>query len=124
MSGQPRASFITEALRASTARVVSPHTEGDASWGQLERRIALLAEDLAIAIDDRSNVCHQCGAPCTSLPLADLAAVLRSDGRDPTSDSDKARRLARLLWVLGSLIGQCGNHGIPFEILGSEGEPT
>jgi hypothetical protein len=124
MTSQPRASFITEALRACTVRVVGPHPDDDASWAQLERRITLLADDLAIAIDDRPNVCHQCGAPCASPALVELAAVLRPDRAEPTTDSDRPRRIARVLWVLGSLLGQCERHGIPFEILLDNAEAT
>jgi hypothetical protein len=117
MPSPPSARHITEALRACTLRVAGPQGGGDDSWAQLDRRLALLAEDLAIAVDDRPNVCHQCGAPCPAPPLAELAALLRPDAATASTDTAQARRLARVLWVLGSLLGQCQRHGIPVEVI-------
>lgn len=123
--GDPRASVITEALRACTVHVVNPHRSDDdgTAWAQLDRKLALLADDLAIAVDDRRHVCRECGAPCPSPPLAELAGLLRPDVPTPTSESDKATRLARVLWVLGNLLGQCERHGFPVEILASKRGP-
>jgi hypothetical protein len=122
---QPSARHITEALRACARHVAGPQGGGDDSWAQLDRRLALLAEDLAIAIDDRPNVCHQCGVPCPAPPLAEMAALLRPDA--PTAavstDAAQARRLARVLWVLGSLLGQCEQHGIPIEVITNKRRP-
>jgi hypothetical protein len=120
LASEPRATVIAAALRALSVGVVHPDAGDDVSWAQLDDRLALLADDLAVAFDDRPKVCRECGAPCTRPPLATLAALLRPTAPPAplTTETAKARRIEPVLWVLSSLLGQCKNHGLPVELIG------
>jgi hypothetical protein len=119
---EPRATAVTEALRSLSVRVTDPGGSGgdDALWEQLDGQLALLAADLAVAIDDRPNTCHECGARAARTPLATLAALLRPSipPAPLTTEAAKLHRLAPVVWVIGNLLGQCDQHGHPAAILG------
>jgi hypothetical protein len=118
---EPRATLITQALRSLGVGVIDPAGSEHASWAQLDDRLALLADELAIAVDDRPKVCRTCGTAALLPPLPTIAALLRpaSPPAPITTDIDKVHRVAPVLRVLASLLGQCSQHALPATIIGS-----
>jgi hypothetical protein len=118
---EPRATLITQALRSLAVGVIDPAGGDHTSWTQLDGRLALLADELAIAVDDRPKVCRTCGTAGLLPPLPTIAALLRpaSPPAPITTDIDKVHRVAPVLSVLASLLGQCSQHALPATIIGS-----
>jgi hypothetical protein len=116
---EPIATVITEALLSISVGVLGQAESDDTSWAQLDGQLAQLADELAIAVDDRPKVCRTCGTAAVAPPLPALAAMLRpaSPPAPMTTDLDKTRRLLPVVWALSSLLGQCGHHSPPTTIV-------
>jgi hypothetical protein len=92
-----------------------------ASWANLDDRLVHLADELAVAVDDRAAFCRECGRAATAPPLDALAALVRptTPRTRLSTDLDKALRLQPVLLALASLEGQCDEHDLLSTILGS-----
>jgi hypothetical protein len=118
---EPRASIIIETLRSMFVETLEASGANHSSWERLDDQLAGLADELAVAVDDRAAFCRACGRAATVPPLDTLAALLRpTTPRGPLStDLDKVLRLQPVLLALASLQGQCDEHDLLSTILGS-----